>query len=74
MGQRVAYRLSTRGRRASRAAKAHAANKRFVTRAAAESARAHPGDNSPVVSIDVSPEQWLAWFGDGSQAVDLRHV
>ena len=68
----VAYRLSTRGRRTSRAARAHAANKRFVSPEAAEAGRAHPGDRSRVVSIDIAPAQWDAWFASGAPVVDLR--
>jgi len=69
----VAYRLSTRGRRASGAAKAHAANKRFASRAAADAGRAHPGDRARVVAIDVSRARWDAWFGGGAEVIDLRH-
>ena len=72
-GPAVAFRLSTRGiNTASNAAKAHAANKRFATAAAAEANRAHPGDPSRVVSIHVSEATWNAWFGGGAQVVDLR--
>jgi hypothetical protein len=70
----VAFRLSTRGRRASQAAKSNAANKRFVSRAAAEAGRAHPGDSSRVVSLDVSSGQWDAWFGGGRKTADLRRL
>jgi hypothetical protein len=69
----VAYRLSTRGRRASRASKANAANKRFISRAAAEAGRAHPGDRARVVRLDLSRAQWDAWFGGGASVIDLRH-
>jgi hypothetical protein len=68
----VAYRFSTRGKRASKAAKAHAANKLFSSAAAAESGRAHPGDNSDIVTIDVSEATWKAYFGGGATSVDLR--
>jgi len=70
----VAYRLSTRGRRASNAAKAHAANKRFRTRASADLVRAHMGDRSRVVRIDVSARTWDSWFGGGADVADLRHL
>ena len=70
----VAYRLSTRGLRASRASRANAANKRFVSRAAAEAGRAHPGDPARVVTIDVSRAQRDAWFGRGSTRVDLMQL
>ena len=69
----VAYRLSTRGRRASRASRANAANKRFASRAAAEAGRAHPGDTARVVSIDVSAAQRKSWFGGGASVIDLRN-
>jgi hypothetical protein len=72
--QNLAYRLSTRGQRASRAAKANAASKRFATRDAAEQGRAHPGDHARVVTIDISPTQWDAWFGGGMDTIDLRRA
>ena len=72
--QNVAYRLSTKGKRASNAAKANAANKLFATPAAAEAGRAHPGDPSRVVTVDLSEAAWMQYFSSGNDAVDLRHV
>lgn len=72
--QYVAYRLSTKGKRVSNAAKANAANKLFVTPAAAEAGRAHPGDTSRIVRVDLSEAAWMQYFGGGDDTVDLRHV
>lgn len=71
----VMYRLSTRGRRASKAAKANAANKRFATIEAAEAGRAHPGDKAKVVALDVAPDTWERLFQGGARTtVDLRSI
>lgn len=71
--QTKAWQLSTRYvSSASNAAKAHAANKRFVSAAAADLNRAHPGDKSRIVQVDVSPATWQQWFGGGLDCVDLR--
>jgi len=67
-----AYRLSTRGRRASNALKRHAANKRFATREAAEASIPYPTAPVRVVRITVSRRQFERWFHDRSE-VDLRH-
>jgi hypothetical protein len=73
--QTKAFRLSTRGvSSASNAAKAHAANKRFPSAAIADANRAHPGDKSRIVAIDVSPATWNLWFGGGRSIVDLRRL
>ena len=69
------YRLSARGKRASNAAKANAANKLFATQAAAEAGRAHPGDRSVVVPLDVSPATWDQLFLGGARlTVDQRSL
>jgi len=69
------YKLSVRGRRGSRAAKAHNANKLFLTPEAADQNRAHPGDNSRIVSIPLSNERFMELFNGGSaEVVDLRAV
>jgi hypothetical protein len=73
-GPQTVYRLSTRGRRASNAAKKNAANKLFVSEAAAFAGRAHPADRSRVVRVRVSAAFWNRHFGAGQAAVDLRHV
>ncbi len=70
-----AYRLSTRGvGTASNAAKLHAANLRFVSAAAADANRAHAGDRSNIVPIDIKPATWELWFGGGAGQVDLRKI
>jgi hypothetical protein len=68
------YRLVVGGRRASNAAKKNAANKRFTTLEAALRGRAHPGDSSRPVRLDVSSDAWLRLFGSGRDTADLRHV
>jgi hypothetical protein len=70
----LAYKLSTRGRRVSNAAKSNAANKLFVSSAAAAAGRAHPGDRSRIVRVNVSSAFWMTHFGAGQAFVDLRHV
>ena len=72
--QYVAYRLSTKGRRASNAAKINAANKLFATPAAADLGRAHPGDTAQVVQVDLSEARWMQLFGAGADTVDLRKL
>jgi hypothetical protein len=70
-----AWMLSTRNvSGASNAAKAHGASKRFVSAAAADAGRAHPGDNSRVVSVDIAEATWTTWFGGGLDGVDLRQL
>ena len=75
-----AWRLSTRGKRASNAAKDYAANKRFATLADALLGGAHPGDTSVPVPLDVSPTEWARWFsppelgGAVRRVVDLRSL
>ena len=73
--QTTAWQLSTRGvGTASNAANAHAANKRFVSAAAADLGRAHNGDKSRIVQIDIKPATWQQWFGGGLDCVDLRQL
>ena len=67
-----AFRLSTRGRRASRALKSHAANMRFASEKAAEAALPYPNAPARVVRIAVSRRQHAHWFSE-SDTVDLRH-
>ncbi len=66
------YVLSGRGRRVSRAALAHAANKRFRTPLAADLHRAHPGDNSRIVRLMVSRAEFRRLFPGGAVVADLR--
>jgi len=69
----VAYRLSTKSKRTSNAAKKNAANKLFATAAAADAGRAHPGDASDIVMVDLSEARWMQLFGGGGLVADLRH-
>ncbi len=57
-----AFLLSGKGRRVSNAAKCHNHNKIFATEAAANEGRAHMGDTSKVVPIDMNPRRWIAVF------------
>jgi curli biogenesis system outer membrane secretion channel CsgG len=69
------FRLSTRGRRGSKAAKLHNANLRFATAQAAEAHRAHPGDVSRVVALIVSADEFDRLFGArNSEIADLRKL
>jgi hypothetical protein len=69
----VIFRLSLRGRRGSKAGKLHNANLRFATEAAANAHRAHPGDNSRIVKIVVSADEFDRLFTSrGSDVADLR--
>ena len=72
-GRRRIYRLSSRGRRTSRAAKRHNANMRFATTHAVY--RAHPGDRSRIVPLTISIETYHQWFvRNHTHVVDLRHL
>jgi hypothetical protein len=69
------YRLSSRGKRTSQAAKKHNANKLFATWDAAESNRAHPGDRSRIVQVNISPARYERLFlKPNRDLVDLRSV
>jgi hypothetical protein len=69
----IIYRLSSRGRKVSQAAKKHNANKRFSTASAAEGNRAHPGDRSRVVQLIVSEAEFNRLFDTGKvEVADLR--
>ena len=69
------YRLSVRGRRGSQAAKKHNANFLFATEAAADANRAHPGDNSKIVSVVVSADEYDRLFNSREALVaDLRKL
>src|SRR5262245_40340350 len=68
------FALSGRGRRISKAAKSHNANWRFVSPAAALANRAHPGDTSQVVPLQISAAEFQRLFGTFRAKVDLRHV
>ena len=74
-GTVLVYRLSLRGRRGSNAAKKHNANHLFLTPEAADQNRAHPGDNSRIVSIELSMDKFNELFEGGTiEVVDLRDV
>jgi hypothetical protein len=67
------FRLSLRGRRGSNAAKSHNANKLFLTPEAADQNRAHPGDNSRIVSGVISESRFNELFNGGAvEVADLR--
>lgn len=67
------YKLSLRGRRGSRAAKSHNANKLFLTPQAADQNRAHPGDNSRIVSVVLNESKFNELFNGGAiEVADLR--
>ena len=75
--QRVIYRFSVRGRRASRAAKAFCANLRFRTAKAAEShPKPHAGFNGRLVEVVVTSAEYQFLFTTRQPAdvVDLRHL
>ena len=74
-GPQTVYRLSLRGRRGSKGAKTWNANLLFATMAAADQNRAHPGDNSRIVQILVSADEYDRLFTSRNTAVaDLRNL
>lgn len=74
-GTRNVFKLSLRGRRGSNAAKKHNANTLFATMEAAEMNRAHPGDNSRIVSFLISEERFNQLFNNGNTTIaDLRLI
>jgi hypothetical protein len=73
-GPRTIYRLSSRGRRASKGVKAHNANMRFKTQRAADLGRAHACDTSRIVPLTVSHEVFKRLFPNGEKVADLRWV
>ena len=74
--QRVIYRYSVSGRRASRAAKAYCANLRFSTEeAAAAHPKPHKGFNGRLVGVVVMSAEYQHLFtARHSDVVDLRHL
>ena len=66
------YRLSTRGRRAPKAVKAHAANRRYLSEAAAIADIPYPSAPVRVVRVTVHRDLASQWFED-DDVVDLRH-
>lgn len=73
-GDATAFKLSLRGRRGSNAAKIHNANFLFATTEAADSNRAHPGDNSRIVPVSIGRERFNQLFKGNTVAVDLRTI
>src|SRR5688572_12830326 len=73
-GHVTIYALSGRGRRVSNAAKSHNANMRFTSPFVALANRAHPGDTSQVVPLDVSMVEFERLFRGFATIADLRHV
>lgn len=72
-GAATVFKLSLRGRRGSNAAKNHNANFLFATIDAADSNRAHLGDNSRIVPVVISRARFNQLFNNGNTAVaDLR--
>ena len=75
--QRVIYRYSVRGRRASRAAKAFCANLRFSTTQAAHAhPKPHAGFNGRLVAVVVTSAEYQHLFTTRHHAevADLRHL
>ena len=69
------YRLSSRGKRASNASKKHNANMLFATTEAADANRAHPGDRSRIVRVNISPSNFDRLFLiPGRDVLDLRKL
>ena len=66
------WRLSTHGRRACGACKAHAANLYFRAPAFAERTRAHVGCNCPVLKQRIAKEDYDGYFPDGAVIYDNR--
>ena len=68
------YRWSGRGRRTSRAALAHAANRRYATRGAARRDLPYRGAHLRLVKLDISVSEFFRLFvSRRSRMVDLRH-
>lgn len=73
-GHVTIYALSGRGRRVSNAAKSHNANMRFTSPLVALANRAHPGDTSQAVPLQISQAEFDRLFGAFGVIADLRHV
>lgn len=69
------FRWSGRGRRASRAALAHAANRRYALAFAARRDLPHPGAHLKLVRVDVSIKDFFRLFVSRRRlVVDLREL
>lgn len=66
------WRLSTHGRRACHACKAHGANLYFRAPSFAERTRAHAGCNCPVIKQQISQADYQRYFPDGAAIYDNR--
>ncbi|HET6267722.1 MAG TPA: twin-arginine translocation signal domain-containing protein [Acidobacteriota bacterium] len=70
------FRFKVRGTRSCNACDIHHKYKVFLTRAFADTGRAHPGCNCPIVVMKVSKKQFNHWFKDPNSikqgSVDLR--
>ena len=73
-GGAVAYRRSGRGRRVSKAAKMHNANRLYATAAAAKRDQPHAGDKSKVVAVTIPQSKYDRLFAGGRQSADLRRM
>ncbi|MCZ6655553.1 MAG: hypothetical protein O7D91_21300 [Planctomycetota bacterium] len=73
-GGAIAYRRSGRGRRISRAAKKHNANRLYATAAAANGDRPHAGDSSKVVAVTIPQNKFDRLFTGGRKSADLRRM
>jgi hypothetical protein len=70
---RIIFRLSLRGRRGSKAAKMYNANLRFATQGAADQNRVNAFDNSRIVELIVSDDEFDRLFTSrDSEIADLR--
>jgi hypothetical protein len=66
---RTAYRLSSHGRRACSACKAHDAHRFYRSADAANNDRAHLGCNCGIVTQDLPNATWRCYFRGGKVAV-----
>ncbi len=73
-GGAIAYRRSGRGRRISRAAKKHNANRLYASAAAANRDRPHAGDKSKVVAVTIPQSKFDRLFTGGRKSADLRRM
>jgi hypothetical protein len=69
---KTVYRLSTHGRRCCKACKAHAANRFYRTRKAADGNRPHLGCNCAIVTQEIDRAQAKQFFKKRHKVFDLR--
>jgi len=65
----TAYRLSTHGRRVCAACKNQAANRFYISSAAANTDRAHLGCNCGIVTQELKFRTWACYFRHGKSGV-----